>query len=129
MKLPGDSSLEEAHRTASEVERTIADALPDVDAVRTHLEPLGEETEGRTPQRREVAADAQAVTRVVLDQTGRLPRELRFLETDEGLLVYLTLGLDPSVALADAHARASEVEERIRGEVPGVAEIIVHTEP
>jgi divalent metal cation (Fe/Co/Zn/Cd) transporter len=129
MKLPGDSSLEEAHRTANEVERAIADALPDVDAVRTHLEPLGEETEGRTPRRGEVATDADAVTRLVLEQTGRPPRELRFLETDDGLLVFLTLGLDPSVALAEAHARASQVEERIRGEVPGVAEIIVHTEP
>ena len=47
LKLPGDSSLEEAHRIASEVERAIEEALPGVDAVRTHLEPLAEEAEGR----------------------------------------------------------------------------------
>jgi divalent metal cation (Fe/Co/Zn/Cd) transporter len=129
LKLPGESSLEEAHRAATEVERAIADALPGVDAVRTHLEPLGEETEGRAPPRGEVAADADAVTRVALEQTGRLPRELRFLQTDDGLLVFLTLGLDSSLPLAEAHARASEIEERIRRDVPGVAEIIVHTEP
>jgi divalent metal cation (Fe/Co/Zn/Cd) transporter len=33
------------------------------------------------------------------------------------------------VPLAEAHSRASEVEERIRAELPSIAEIIVHTEP
>ena len=31
--------------------------------------------------------------------------------------------------LADAHARASEIEERIRSERPEIADVIVHTEP
>jgi divalent metal cation (Fe/Co/Zn/Cd) transporter len=97
--------------------------------VRTHLEPLAEEAEGRAPPGVEVAHDAEAVTRIVLERTGTAPRELRFLQTEDGLLVFLTLGLDPSVPLAEAHGRASEVEERIRTELPGISEIIVHTEP
>jgi cation diffusion facilitator family transporter len=126
LKLPGDSSLEEAHRVASEVEHAIQEALPGVDSVRTHLEPLAEEAEGRGVAS---AADAAAVTRAVQETTGAPPRELRFLETDEGLVVFLTVGLDSSLPLAEAHARASQVEERIRRDVPGVSEIIVHTEP
>ena len=68
LKLPGDSSLEEAHRVASEVEHAIEEALPGVDTVQTHLEPLAEEAEGRraSPPR----ADAAAVTRVVQETTG-----------------------------------------------------------
>jgi divalent metal cation (Fe/Co/Zn/Cd) transporter len=81
------------------------------------------------PAHGEVVADAQAVTRIVRAETGRPPRELRFLESDDGLLVFLTLGLDATVPLAEAHARASQIEERIRRDLPGVAEIIVHTEP
>jgi cation diffusion facilitator family transporter len=126
LKLPGDTSLEEAHRVASEVEHAIQEALPGVDRVRTHLEPLAEEAEGRGVA---AGADAAAVTRAVQETTGAPPRELRFLETDEGLVVFLTVGLDSSLPLADAHARASQVEERIREDVPGVSEIIVHTEP
>jgi divalent metal cation (Fe/Co/Zn/Cd) transporter len=128
LKLPGDLSLDEAHAVASEVERAIEEALPGV-AVRTHLEPLAEEAEGHSPPRVEAARDAEAVTRIVVERTGSSPRELRFLQTVDGLVVFLTLGLDPSVALADAHARASEIEERIRSELPGISEIIVHTEP
>ena len=54
---------------------------------------------------------------------------LRFLETDEGLIAFVTLGLDPGTTLADAHRRASEVEEKIRLERPEIADVIVHTEP
>jgi divalent metal cation (Fe/Co/Zn/Cd) transporter len=61
--------------------------------------------------------------------TGAPPRELRFLETDDGLVALVTLGLDPGTALADAHRRASEIEERIRRERPEIADVIVHTEP
>jgi divalent metal cation (Fe/Co/Zn/Cd) transporter len=129
LKLPGELSLDEAHAVASEVEHAIEEALPGVDTVRTHLEPLAEEAEGRAPLRVEIAHDAQAVTRIVRERTGAPPRELRFLQTEDGLLVFLTLGLDPTVPLAEAHTRASEIEERIRTELPAISEIIVHTEP
>lgn len=126
LKLPADTPLDDAHRAASEVERAIEKALPGVDAVRTHLEPLAEEAEGRGVA---AAPDAAVVTQVVREATGALPRELRVLETDEGLVVYLTIGLDPTLSLAEAHTRASAIEEQIRRDLPGVAEIIVHTEP
>jgi cation diffusion facilitator family transporter len=129
LKLPGDLSLVEAHTVATEVEHAIEDALPGVDVVQTHLEPLAEEAEGRRAGGVEVAHDADAVARVVLERTGAGPRELRFLQTPDGLVVFLTLGLDPAVPLAEAHARASEIEEQIRAELPLISEIIVHTEP
>jgi cation diffusion facilitator family transporter len=127
LKLPGDLRLEEAHDLATAVERAIVAAAPEVDAVRTHLEPLAEAGEGRDAD--DVAADAELVRRIVRDTTGQSPRELRFLNTDDGLLAYLTLALDPGTPLADAHARASEIEERIRRERPEIADVIVHTEP
>jgi divalent metal cation (Fe/Co/Zn/Cd) transporter len=124
LKLPGDVPLEEAHAVATEVERAIVDAVPEVDAVQTHLEPLAEAGEGR-----DVAGDRELVERVVREETGEEPRELRFVRTDDGLLAYLTLVLDPATSLADAHARASEIEERIRRERPEIADVVVHTEP
>jgi cation diffusion facilitator family transporter len=127
LKLPGDLPLEEAHEVATEVERAIIESVPEVDAVQTHLEPLTETGEGRSV----VADDADRglVERIVREETGGPPRRLRFLRTDDGLLAYLTLRLDPGTSLADAHARASEIEERIRSERPEIADVIVHTEP
>ncbi len=124
LKLPGELPLEDAHDIASEVERAIVESVPEVDTVQTHLEPLAEAAEGES-----VDGDRGLVERIVREQTGQAPRELRFLRTDDGLLAYLTLRLDPDTSLADAHARASEVEERIRRERPEISDVIVHTEP
>jgi cation diffusion facilitator family transporter len=129
LKLPGELPLEEAHRVASEVERAIAAAAPGVRSVQTHLEPLAEASAGRRPAARDVERDAEAVVRIVRQETGSPPRELRFLQTDDGLVAFLTLGLDPQSALSAAHRRASEIEERIRRERADIADVIVHTEP
>ena len=129
LKLPGDLSLHDAHDVAEQVEEAIVAAMPEVHAVRTHLEPLAEPAAGRQPGAVEVAKDAEAVLRIVREQTGSVPRELRFLETEDGLTVFLTLGLEPGRQLQEAHALASAVEERIRRERPEIAEVIVHTEP
>jgi divalent metal cation (Fe/Co/Zn/Cd) transporter len=127
LKLPGDLPLEEAHEVATEVERAIVDSVPEVDTVQTHLEPLAETGEGRSVE--DSIADRSLVERIVREVTGGPPRELRFLRTDEGLLAHLTLCLDPGTPLAEAHARASEIEERIRNERPEISDVIVHTEP
>jgi cation diffusion facilitator family transporter len=124
LKLPGDLRLEDAHEVAEQVEREIVQAVPEVAAVQTHIEPLTEPAPGQ-----EVAYDPREVERIVLEETGAPPRQTRFLHTDEGLIVFLTLGLDPARALAEAHELASRIEERVRGAVPGVADVIVHTEP
>jgi cation diffusion facilitator family transporter len=124
LKLPGDVTLEAAHEVAELLERAILAAVPEVDSVQTHIEPLTEPSAAR-----EVLGDKRTVERIVFDATGREPREVRFLRTDGGLVAFLTLGLDGTSRLDDAHARASEIEERIRLERPDIADVIVHTEP
>jgi cation diffusion facilitator family transporter len=124
VKLPGDVSLDEAHDVAEQLESAICAAVPEIAGVQTHLEPLTE-----TRRAREVDVDAAVVSRVVREATGAEPRELRFLRTEAGLVAFLTLGLDGTSRLDEAHARASEIEERIRRERPDIADVIVHTEP
>jgi cation diffusion facilitator family transporter len=126
VKLPGDMSLDEAHEVATAVERAIADAVPEASAVRTHIEPFGEDAAGR---RAAAGAARDAVARAVRDATGAEPRELRFLETGDGLVAYVTVGLDAGTPLAEAHEQASAIEERIRREQPEITDVVVHTEP
>jgi cation diffusion facilitator family transporter len=124
LKLPGALALEDAHEIAEQVERAIVEAVPEVEDVRTHLEPLTEAAAARA-----VEVDAEAVERAVREETGSAPRELRFVRTDVGLVAFLTLALAGDESLAEAHARASAIEERVREAVPGVADVVVHTEP
>ena len=124
LKLPGDLTLEDAHNVANEVEQAITESLPEVASVQTHLEPLAEPARGTTVER-----DTGFVEEIVREATGVGPRGVRFLDTDEGLVAFLTLGLDPGTTLDEAHRRASEIEERIRRQRPEIADVIVHTEP
>ena len=70
------------------------------------------------------------VERTVRADWAGLRCELRFLRTDEGLIaVPHARARRPRVALAQAQAHASAIEERVREAVPGVADVVVHTEP
>jgi len=126
LKLPGDVALGEAHAVAESVEEAIRAALPEVDAVHTHLEPLTEagpaELGGSESSSGRCASPAR-------DELGAEPQEVRFLETQGGLVLFLTLALEPGATLAESHERAGRVEERIRRHCPDLAEIVVHTEP
>jgi cation diffusion facilitator family transporter len=124
LKLPGDLPLGQAHAIAEEVEEAIHRAAPEVRAVQTHLEPLAERAPGRVVQH-----DAGEIERAVVSVTGRRPREVKTLDTDDGLVVLVTLALEGGVSLADAHNEATAVTERIRAALPGVADVVVHTEP
>ena len=127
LKLPADLSLAEAHAIAEEVENAIRDEVPEVSSVQTHLEPLAEVGEGTAAH--DVREENELVVRIVREETGRPPRELRFLYTDDGLVAFLTLAVGGATPLGEAHARASRIEERIRGERPDIGDVIVHTEP
>jgi cation diffusion facilitator family transporter len=124
LKLPGDVALDQAHLLAEQVERAIQRAVPEIVAVHTHLEPLAEPAAAQ-----ELDHGPTVVQRIVLEMTGAPPRAERFLRTDRGLVVLLTLGLEASTTLADAHERASIVSREIRSALPKVADVIVHTEP
>ena len=128
LKLPADSTLQEAHDVAERVEDAIR-ALPTVSDALTHLEPL----------ERPIAADPTAghddrhtldeVQRIVREQTRTRARDVRLLPTDAGLVVFITVAVSATESLAQAHQIASELEEALREQMPEIADVVVHTEP
>ena len=124
LKLPGDLPLDQAHDIAEQVEAAIRLNVPEVRSVQTHLEPLRETAAGE-----EIDIDTAAIEAAVREETGAAPRELRFVRTDDGIVVFLTLALPAAGSLADAHGQASAIEERVRRAVPAIADVVVHTEP
>jgi cation diffusion facilitator family transporter len=124
VKLPGSLSLEQAHALAEEVEQAILREVPEVESVQTHLEPLAEAAAGK-----EVALDTAGIEATVCEEIGEAPRELRFVATDDGIVVFLTLALGAGESLQGAHERASAIEERVRTAVPEIVDVVIHTEP
>jgi cation diffusion facilitator family transporter len=128
LKFPADLDLQTAHEIAERVEQAIR-ARPGVSDVQTHLEPLELPLAARAP---DDGADSQirsAIERLVRARTGSAPQRLRLFSTDAGHVLFLTLVVNPDESLTDAHRLAGELEEELREQIAGIAEVIVHTEP
>jgi cation diffusion facilitator family transporter len=128
LKFPDDLDLCTAHEIAERVERAIR-ARPGVADVQTHLEPLERPLSARPSDERADAHSTRAIERLVRERTGSDPQRVRLLSTDAGRVLFLTLAVDRDQSLTDAHRLASELEDELRQQVEGIAEVIVHTEP
>jgi cation diffusion facilitator family transporter len=127
LKFPPEISLEEAHQVAERVEAAIR-ALPRVSDVRTHLEPLEEPLAADPRANRADRQTLEVIAGVAREQTGGQPRDVRVLPTEKGTVVFMTVQVGPSASLADAHKIASTLEEALRLRLPGLADVVVHTE-
>jgi divalent metal cation (Fe/Co/Zn/Cd) transporter len=128
LKLPPDSSLQEAHEVAERVEAAIC-ALPRVSDVRTHLEPLERPIAADPTASRDDRRTIETIEAIVRDQTGKQARDVQVLPTEAGSVVFITVPIGPAVSLSDAHQTASELEEALRQRLPEIADVVVHTEP
>jgi divalent metal cation (Fe/Co/Zn/Cd) transporter len=130
LKLPPSLPLEQAHAATSEVEGAIRAAVPEISDVHTHIEPLAESRGGEAPPESDVAGELDVIRQVVRELTGAEPEDLRLRRRDRGgLVALLTVCAPPDQPLRQAHALASEIEERVRRRAPGISDVVVHTEP
>ena len=97
LKLPGGFPLDQAHDVEEQVEAAIHAEVPEVKSVQTHLEPLRQTASGE-----EIDIDT-AAQEALREETGAEPRELRFVRTDDGIIIFVTLGLGGAGSLAEAH--------------------------
>ncbi len=128
LKFPADLDLASAHEVAERVEQAIL-ARPDVSDVQTHLEPLEQRVETRSPNLASDRDVALAVRGIVHEHTGTEPQRLRLLSTEAGRVLFLTLVVDPTESLTAAHDLAGRLEDALRERIDGLADVVVHTEP
>jgi len=128
LKFPAELDLRTAHEIAERVERAIR-VRPGVSDVQTHLEPLERPLVARAQDDGSGQTTARAVEQLVRERTGKDPERLRLISTDAGHVLFLTLLVDATASLTDAHRLAGELEDELRQRVEGIAEVIVHTEP
>jgi divalent metal cation (Fe/Co/Zn/Cd) transporter len=131
LKFPADLDLGSAHEIAERVERAIC-ARPGVGEAQTHLEPLerrlaAHEVDGRDEHH--TVSEVERLVRARSEVTSLPAEEVRLLATEGGRVLFLTLGVDPSESLVDAHRLASELEEELRQSLPDLADVVIHTEP
>ena len=129
VKLPRDLSLEQAHNAVERLENRVRDEVPEVRYVHTHIEPLARTDWARSPDTDETAVEREAIESAVRRFTGSAPLAVSFRDGEQGRVALVTVSLPGEQPLPSAHQHAGAIEEAVREQCPGLADVIVHTEP
>ncbi len=122
-------TLAAAHAQATELERRICEALPDIKGVITHIEPA-------SGQPGAVMHTARAITQ--RDQAIKIADELypnahwhnaTIRPVLGGYAMTLDCWLPGTFSVQEAHSIAEHVETSIRAALPQVQRVTIHTEP
>jgi len=129
VKLPRELSLAQAHDVIERLEAAVRAAVPEIRNVHTHMEPLARTDWASAPPADDTAMERSAVEDTVRGITGSLPASVRFRDGELGRVALVTIMLPGEQPLPSAHQYAGRIEEAVRERCPGLADVIVHTEP
>ena len=129
VKLPRDLSLDDAHNAVERLEERVRTEVPELRKVHTHIEPLARTDWARAPTRDDTATEREAIESAVKRFTGSAPLDVTFRDGEQGRVALVTVSLPGEQPLPSAHRNAGEIEEAVRERCPGLADVIVHTEP
>jgi cation diffusion facilitator family transporter len=122
--------LGEAHDLADRVERQLMKEIPRIRRVNTHIESRGtgvdkgEDVTGAEP------GMAEAVRTIADGIAGAgCCHDVVVRRQGESYAVSLHCGFERNMPIAEAHAISTDIEEAVKSGVPGVAKVLVHTEP
>ena len=95
----------------------------------THIEPLPATDRASKPASGETAEERHAIEEAVrASRASGRPRS-RFRDAQRGRVALVTITLPGDQPLPSAHSHAGRIEEAVRERCPGLADVIVHTEP
>ena len=73
--------------------------------------------------------EREAIESAVRRFTGSSPIAVTFRDGEQGRVALVTVSLPGDQPLPSAHQHAGAIEEAVRERCPGLADVIVHTEP
>jgi cation diffusion facilitator family transporter len=124
-KLPGDMTLATASRSSAALEEALRTELPDATRIDVHLEPLephvvsGEDVTARRTQlatrMREIVESHPEVRRLV---------DVELSDRHQRIHAHVVAEVAGDISLEDAHRIETELEERIRRQLPEVHEVV-----
>jgi cation diffusion facilitator family transporter len=116
VSVPRTSSLEQVHILTDAIEQRISEIVPS--DVIVHTEP-------RAPRGEHLFESIRAVAQ----RMGLAIHDVGAVQQDGSLFVELHLEVDENLSLGEAHRRATELEEGIRGLRDGNVLVNIHIEP
>lgn len=122
--------LQAAHHQATEFERALRKAIPDLARIVTHIEPAGDvaatlraESVGHRQIEEALREFAEA------HQFSAAPHDVEVQLVADELVVSFHCTLDPAIAITDAHGLTDRLEQHLRARVPKLGRVVIHVEP
>ena len=124
-KLPGNQNLADASRTSRDLERSIREELPDVTRIDIHLEPMEPQV---VPGLDVTSRNRQLAERIrkVVDAHPEVRRsvDVELSDRRNQIHAHVVAEVAGDISLEHAHEIESQLEERIRREIPEVREVV-----
>ncbi|MBO0689372.1 MAG: cation diffusion facilitator family transporter [Candidatus Dormibacteraeota bacterium] len=129
-KLPGDLRLEEATQASRSLESTLREEFPSVSRIDVHLEPLEPDLvpgHDVTGPRRDLAGEIRR-------RVEEHPRVVRCRDvelSDRGghIIAHVVAEMPADVRLEEAHEVQTELEEKLRQDLPDLYEVVARVAP
>jgi cation diffusion facilitator family transporter len=115
--MDAGESLDRSHELSDKVEAALKAEFARADVV-VHVEPAPMST-----------VDLATATRRLAERHGSSAHNIRVFEQQGREIMELHLEMPESLPLADAHQRASRLENDLRATLPSLSQIITHIEP
>ena len=129
VKLPRELTLAEAHDVIERLERAVRATVPELRSVHTHIEPLSRTDWASAPPPDVTAAEHARSRRPCAASRARCPRRCASATPSAAAWRSSRSSCPGEQPLPSAHYHAGRIEEAVRERCPGLADVIVHTEP
>lgn len=132
VEVPPQQTLAQAHEQVSQLETDVTDALPEIDRVVTHIEPAqGQQSisDDTVLMRRAITIQSKADTLLNTHYSHVGWHDLSARPLNHGFAMNLHATLPAQMSVESAHDMAESAETLLRGAIPELARVTIHTEP
>lgn len=130
IEVDGDMDLRQAHADADRLEAALHTELPNLAAVTTHIEPRRE----RGAALRDVTHSSEELIRRVREIVAAAPgvtacHDVALRRAGGELFLSMHCTFESGLPVRAVHDISSELENRLRAAIPGLARVTTHPEP
>jgi cation diffusion facilitator family transporter len=130
VEIEGELQLGEAYQREKRIEAEIAHALPNLAAVRIHIEPKGTRlaaTAVNLAERTRIETILKKAPDLVAHSI--VPKNLEIRRCGSEFSLSFVCALSPTLSVYDAHEFTDKIERFLRSQIPEISRVMVRIEP
>ncbi len=130
LEVPDSLTVDQAHARADAFEQELRQALPDIENIVTHIEPLGEASAAIAAKPVNEAQVMQVLAGLP-EQLGVdfQPHSVRMHHSDGQVSIAFHCVVPPDTSIRDAHTLTERIEQSLRAQLPSLGRVVIHVEP